>query len=234
MKPKMTQPKKGIQIRDKFFTPRYAVDLVAPYLKGVIWEPAAGSGMMVRAFEENGFVCHGTELEFGADFLKYSPWFEFDTIATNPPFSLKEEFYNTCKKHNVPFALLLPVDFCGWILRAMKEDGAKWIIPTRRIDYITPDVLNRVHEGEVWRIIKKGKEKTLKAFKENHPKLFDEYLDLYKDVHNYDHVEEIPVDILLRYSAAQFHSGWFCVGLDLPEQVTVVELTKEQKTLIWN
>ena len=37
--------------------------------------------------------------------------------------------------------MLIPTDYCGWIIRAI-QDGAEKIIPTRRIDYITPSGLS--------------------------------------------------------------------------------------------
>jgi hypothetical protein len=115
-------------------------------------------------------------IQYRADFLTWSnPPFLFSAIITNPPFSLKRKFWERCLIHKVPFALLLPVDFCGWIVRAMMDDKAQWLIPTRRIDYITPTG-------------KQGAD-----------------------------------------SKAQYHSGWFCYGLNLPKQITPYELTNEMK-----
>jgi hypothetical protein len=140
MKPKNPQPKdsKSAQVRDLFYTPNYATDLIVPFLHGKLWECAAGEGHMVRRLRYRGFDVVGTELRDGFNFLEHKPNFEFDMIITNPPFSLKEEFYDRCMSYGKPFALLVPVDVCQWNLRAVNNDGAQWLIPTRRIDYITP------------------------------------------------------------------------------------------------
>jgi hypothetical protein len=172
MKPKRTQPKdkKREQVRDLFQTPDYATDLIVPYLRGVVWECAAGQGYMQRRLIHHGFDVIATDIQDGFNFLTCAQKEYFDVITTNPPFSLKEEFYKRCLSYGKPFALLIPTDVNQWILRAMMNDGAQWLIPTRRIDYITPSG-------------KQGKE-----------------------------------------SNAQFHSGWFAVGLNLPSPITIVEL----------
>lgn len=180
-KPKTMQPKTPakVQERDFFQTPNYATDLLIPYLcDWTIWEPACGKGKIVTRLQDKGFATFGSDLSDGSNFLTDKQNREFQAIVTNPPFSLKRDFYERCLSFGVPFALLVPVDFCGWILRAMLDEKAQWIVPTRRIDYITPTG-------------KQGKE-----------------------------------------SAAQYHSGWFCYGMNLPRQITVVELTKEMKNNI--
>lgn len=178
-KPKTNQPKtpNALQERDFFQTPNYATDLLIPYLcrEWNIWEPACGHGKIVNHLSEKGFNVFGSDLRDGFNFLKDSQSPELQAIITNPPFSLKREFYERCISLGVPFALLIPVDFCGWILRAMTDEKSQWLVPTRRIDYITPTG-------------KQGKQST-----------------------------------------AQYHSGWFCYGLNLPKQITIVELTKAMK-----
>lgn len=140
MKPKkpQTEQLEKEQIRDLFQTPDYGTDLVVPYLAGKIWECASGSGYMQRRLSHHGFEVMATDIQDGFNFVTDEPNFGFDMIVTNPPFSLKRKFYQRCLIYKKPFALLIPMDFCGWIVRAMYEDGAQWICPTRRIDYITP------------------------------------------------------------------------------------------------
>lgn len=162
------------QERDFFQTPNYATDLLKPYIPaGTIWSPASGDGKIGKRFTDRKIF--ETDIVTGFNFLTDTPDFQFDVIVENPPFSLKRKFYDKCMSYDVPFALLLPVDFCGWILRAMKDDGIEWLIPTRRIDYITPT----------------GKSGST--------------------------------------SSAQYHSGWLTHKFQLPKQITVVELTNEQK-----
>ena len=132
-----------VQDRDQFQTPAYAVELLLPYIPvGVqrIWEPAAGSGNIVRALNAAGYGASGTDLSFGAamNFLTYDRDISFDAIVTNPPFSLKREFCERCLYFGKPFALLIPYDMNVWLFRAMRDYGCRWVVPERRIDFITP------------------------------------------------------------------------------------------------
>ncbi len=141
-KPKRQQPEKQEerQERDFFQTPNYATDLIIPYLPSKIWECAAGNGKMADRIEKTGRTVYRSDIETGQNFLTIDnpDAIFFDAIVTNPPFSLKRKFWEKCLFHKVQFALLLPVDFCGWILREMQDNSNQWLIPTRRIDYITP------------------------------------------------------------------------------------------------
>lgn len=154
-KPKNPQQEKQNerQDRDYFQTPNYATDLIVPFLpRGVVWECASGSGKMADRLKSKGFPVFETDIINNENFLSYAPKWDFDMIVTNPPFSLKRKFFERCMFFNKPFALLIPVDFCGWLLRAM-QDGAEWVIPTRRIDFITPtgrsgdDSSSQFHSG---------------------------------------------------------------------------------------
>lgn len=171
MKPKKPQPKNtnAAQVRDLFQTPDYATDLIVPYISGTIWECAAGMGFISKRLFNHGFDVISSDIQTGQNFFTYQPGRDFDMIVTNPPYSLKEEFYKRCMSFGKPFALLVPADLNQWNLRATLR-GAQWLIPTRRIDYITPNG-------------KSGKD-----------------------------------------SSAQFHSGWFTYGLNLPDRITIVEL----------
>ena len=142
IKPKTPQKENPTKIdgRDLFQTPNYATKLIIPFLpKGirVVWECACGEGKILKVLLDSGYGCAGTDLKQGINFLDYDYPEHYDAIVTNPPFSLKRKFYEQCRKHELPFALLIPADYSGWIIRAI-QDGAEKIIPTRRIDYITP------------------------------------------------------------------------------------------------
>jgi hypothetical protein len=137
-KPKLPQPHRGQQERDMFETPSYAVDLLVPYIPrsiGRIWECACGSGRLVRALEAHGFRVAGTDTE--CDFLAHDCPFYADAIITNPPFSLKRQFYERCTEQDMPFALLIPFDMSLWLCEAIRQ-GCRLLVPTRRVDYITP------------------------------------------------------------------------------------------------
>lgn len=149
--------------RDMFSTPHYATRLLLPFLKpyAMIWECAAGAGRMAEVLEEQHPVWKSdltpqpTSSVLDAypekwDFLEQTKdevWMkQIDYIVTNPPFGHKIKFYKKClsywKTCGTPFALLIPADYAGWIIKAVHEDMCQKIVPTRRIDYITPTGLH--------------------------------------------------------------------------------------------
>jgi len=217
------------QERDFFQTPNYATDLLLPHVpKGALWSPAAGDGKIGARFTDRPVF--QTDIVTGFNFLADVPDFHFDLIVENPPFSLKRKFYEKCRSYKVPFALLLPIDLCGWLLNAINEDGCQWLVPTRRIDYLTPNILQNIHEGQVFETIKptvNGLSK--KEFINQFPERWAEYLSVYSELHNYKILSDAPNWLLAKYSSAQYHSGWLTHKFNLPRQITVVELTNEQK-----
>lgn len=149
-----------VQGRDLFQTPDYAVDLLIPYIPKRVhsaWEPACGDLKIVkRLLEKTDLDVYASDIRptnkgsieiynflLGNEenTLPFDVWESFQAdnimIITNPPFSLKRKFYERCREFKVPFALLIPADYSGWIIEACIK-GAEKIIPTRRIDYITP------------------------------------------------------------------------------------------------
>jgi len=137
-----------VQGRDLFQTPNYATRLLVDYIPHTvdnILEPACGNGKIVRVLESAGYIVYGTDIvkidgRVQSNFLteEVDMYHEgIDCIITNPPFSAKRAFYERCRYYGLPFALLIPADYCGWVIRAVQE-GCEKIIPTRRVDYITP------------------------------------------------------------------------------------------------
>lgn len=59
-------------------------------LRGTVWEPAAGSGLMAGTLEEAGYAVRATDIASGTDFLESSD--RAGTIVTNPPYRLLDEF----------------------------------------------------------------------------------------------------------------------------------------------
>ncbi|HBD92990.1 MAG TPA: hypothetical protein DC057_02330 [Spirochaetia bacterium] len=147
-KPKINQIETPniVQGRDTFQTPNYAVELLIPFIPKhikYVWECACGDCKISNVLKQYGFIVKSTDLKYGINFLNESFPFsnEFKNesmIITNPPYSLKRKFYNKCKEHGVLFALLIPADYCGWLIDSIRCDGSEKIIPDRRIDYITP------------------------------------------------------------------------------------------------
>ena len=130
-KTKKPQPQtpENLQGRDFFQTPNYATDLIVPFLRAlawsngrrgnlVIWECASGDGKISKRLEHHGFEVISTDLQSGFNFLTGTPDFHFDIIVTNPAFSIKQKFYDKCVEYGLPFALLIPADYTGWLIDA--------------------------------------------------------------------------------------------------------------------
>jgi len=101
---------------DEYPTPEWVTIALSPHLSGVehIWEPAAGSGQMVRALESVWFKVSGTDIQQGEDFFTITSS-NFDAIVTNPPYSLATEFIehalHLMKPNDGTVAMLLRADF---------------------------------------------------------------------------------------------------------------------------
>lgn len=81
--------------RDLYETPEWVTLALVPHLKTndcVVWEPACGSGKMVRALLKAGFDVSGTDIDSGRDFLTQPAPRRFRAIITNPPYELATEF----------------------------------------------------------------------------------------------------------------------------------------------
>lgn len=149
-KPKTTQPKtKEVQGRDLFQTPNYAVDLLVPFIPikwSFIWECAEGEGKISNRLREHKFNVVGTDIrdKFNWNFLsdRIPVGYYLGAIITNPPFSLKYDFIYKAIEYDLPFAFLIPFDMCGKMANLFMNYGCQGIVPTRRIDYITPTGLS--------------------------------------------------------------------------------------------
>ena len=226
--------------RDTFQTPNYAVDLLVPFLDKVrgdredfvVWECAAGLGKIVRRLEHKEFTVVATDLQYSpsVNFLRYDPPFHFDCIVTNVPFSIKRRFYQRCVELDKPFALLMPADYSQWVIDAVRK-GAEKIVPTRRIDYITPNVLNRIREGEVWEKVKNDEFfnlfETLDQCRETAS--WETALKKYGKDYDYKSIYDVPQKLLRKYSSSYFHSLWLTKKFGLGKTETFVELTNAQK-----
>lgn len=136
--------------RDAYETPEWATVALLPHLprdKPIeIWEPACGSGKMVRALSSFGNVV-GTDIERGQDFLFciLSPWHpsKVDAIITNPPYALAKEFIGHALGLMEPVAgivaMLLRTDFdhakTRQYLFANCPAFAKKVVLTKRIQW---------------------------------------------------------------------------------------------------
>lgn len=123
-------------------TPSYALDPLLRYISKdlCIWEPACGTGRLVRAFERAGYDVIGSDLSTGHNFFST----ECDgaqVICSNPPYSLKPEFIYRCYEIGLPFALLLPVEVIGSqkVQMMMRSYGAELLLLDKRVNFYMPN-----------------------------------------------------------------------------------------------
>jgi hypothetical protein len=98
--------------RDEYSTPEWVtLALMAHLPKGLhIWEPACGSGKMVRVLAREHEV-EATDIASGADFLKSENSYSCNAIITNPPYALAQEFIEHSLKLVGLTAMLLRTDY---------------------------------------------------------------------------------------------------------------------------
>ena len=97
---------------DEYYTPKYVVEILLPYLKDknikTIWCPCdTEDSWFVKIFKASGYNVISSHIQDNKDFLTYKPEEEFDAIITNPPFSIKNKIIDRCIELDKPFALLL-------------------------------------------------------------------------------------------------------------------------------
>lgn len=136
-----------LNTRDFFQTPNYATKLLLPYIPetDLIWECAVGEGKIANILSEK-YIVYGSDIYPHTENVNIhnfltdpSPvWNKKVTIISNPPFSNKKAFAYKCLNYNFPFALLMPLDFNGWICDLVKNYGVQLLIPQTRINFVTP------------------------------------------------------------------------------------------------
>ena len=128
---------------DFYATPPEAFEPLIPFLdkKAKHWEPACGDGRLLVLMTQCGITASGADLEqdplglgFGlVDFLKDST--PRETIVTNPPFSLAEEFCDQALQHAREVWMLLRLNFLGAKKRRVwwrhNEPNALFILSSR-------------------------------------------------------------------------------------------------------
>jgi len=234
-----------VQVRDSFETPRYAVDLIIPFIPkdiNFIWECASGNGRIQNPLCKAGYEVYPSDIRPLQPDTAQLNFLTSDlsttlvdaltnykcAIITNPPFSIKKQFIEKALSLEIPFAMLINADYSGeqigWIQR-----GCEKIIPNRRINYLTPNILRRIHEGEVWNIV--GKNYPFHSSIEDlRLTATDEYDRVMKDGErfHYTTIEEVPQALLHKYSSSQFHSMWLTHGFNMGQTETFVNLPIKQ------
>ena len=132
--------------RDAYETPEWVTLALVPQLPFMntrtIWEPACGSGKMLRALRSRGISVYGSDVTDGLDFLKTTET-ETDAIITNPPYELASEFCTHAialmQSHKGLVAMLLRTDFDHAKTRQHLFGGcpqfAKKLVLTKRIQW---------------------------------------------------------------------------------------------------
>lgn len=130
--------------RDLYETPAWVTEALRPHLYGGIfhvWEPACGSGKMVRALQSFGLTVNGTDIENGTDFLLHDCGLDdgYEAIITNPPYALAQEFIEHSLRQPVSVvAMLLRTDYDHAKSRLHLFDDprfSKKVVLTKRIQW---------------------------------------------------------------------------------------------------
>jgi hypothetical protein len=102
------------------YTPKYAVDIILPYIPKdkVIWAPfSEDKHNFADYLRTKGYHVINTHYDpvfnRGDNFLTYYPQFHFDIILDNPPFKNKTKYVERAIYFNKPFALFLPFNSFG-------------------------------------------------------------------------------------------------------------------------
>jgi hypothetical protein len=124
------------------YTPKYAVDIIVPYLPKdkVIWAPFSRNEHNYADYLRSlGFAVINTHIDSGADFLTYKPDFHFDMILDNPPFKNKTKFVEKAISYGKPFAFFLPLNAFGdnGIPKLFMENKLEpqMLIPDKRTEF---------------------------------------------------------------------------------------------------
>lgn len=250
IKTKTPQPKTPStkQLRDNFRTPRYATEFLMPFIPKktrTVWECASGEeGMMARVLSEKyDVICtdiSGAPISYNfVTGLNDGVTWEYDVVITNVPFSLKYEFIYRAIGLNKPFAFLMPFDMNGTLWSLFKDHALQAIIPNRRIDYLTPNIVERTNEYLGVNAVNKkfdvkktfGKEfkKLDDILKQSSPQMEKVYMN---NIGEYKSIFEIPERLLGKMSSSDFHSFWIVGGFDMPKDFNFIELSRDDKKRI--
>lgn len=99
--------------RDLYETPAWVTEALLPHIPPptvCIWEPACGSGKMVRVLRDAGHSVKATDISDGLDFLLQNEP-HIDWIITNPPYEQAREFIEHALTLADKVAMLLRTDF---------------------------------------------------------------------------------------------------------------------------
>src|SRR5262245_36538058 len=102
---------------DLYETPDWVVDAVIPFIpKGSrkIWEPACGSGNIVRVLADAGYDVYATDACDGENFFDLDDSQGADGILTNPPYTDVTKF--------VQHAIDVMMPRNGWVMMLLSQE----------------------------------------------------------------------------------------------------------------
>lgn len=124
------------------YTPDSALDYIASFLPKdrIYWEACYGQGHMAEALRKRGFTVVGDK---DIDCLKEQPN-KWDVFITNPPFNGNKKFLARAIELGKPFVILFRLEHLGGVQACalLKNMPVTVVIPEKRINYITPKMLD--------------------------------------------------------------------------------------------
>lgn len=135
---------------DEVYTPAYAVKPIIKYIKptDIIWCPFdMEDSEYVKLIRANGNKVIATHIDTGNNFFEYEPEEQYDTIISNPPFSIKDDIIKRLYELNKPYAILLPIPSLQGQKRFPYMKDCQALIFDKRINYYTNSTKKEVQKG---------------------------------------------------------------------------------------
>ena len=122
---------------DDYMSPFIMWDNIKEYIHNdkILWESAFGDGQSGNYLKTLGFNVIHTKI----DYFNETPE-NWDVQITNPPFTLKKQWFTRAKELNKPFIIVCPASMiCTKYIRELFSDceyPLQIIIPKKRIQFI--------------------------------------------------------------------------------------------------
>ena len=130
----------NVRTQDEYFTPRYAVLPLLPYIKHgwTIWCPFdLPQSNFVKVLSEKGFKVVHSHIEEGDDFFTCGIPKDIDVIISNPPYSRKTDVLERLYAIGKPFAMLIasPGIFESTRFDLFEKYGVEILVFDKRVSY---------------------------------------------------------------------------------------------------
>lgn len=129
------------------YTPPEALLSIIEFLPKdkIYWEACWGMGHLAKELQNKGLMVVGNE---NMNCLNDQPE-KWDIFITNPPFNGNKKFFKRAIKLKKPFVFLCRLEHIGGVeaKRLFKDLDIQIIIPEKRINYITPKMMNGENVG---------------------------------------------------------------------------------------